>query len=111
MPTAAVASNAPLIAILAGEDSGDQLGANLIAALRLRYPDARFVGIGGARMHAQRFDSWYDIGELSLFGFSEVVSHLPRLLRLRRALLKRLLDAHVASLSGPLIASASPLTV
>ncbi len=100
MPTAAVASNAPLIAILAGEDSGDQLGANLIAALRLRYPDARFVGIGGARMHAQRFDSWYDIGELSLFGFSEVVSHLPRLLRLRRALLKRLLDARPAVVVG-----------
>jgi lipid-A-disaccharide synthase len=81
----------PLIAILAGEDSGDQLGADLITALRSRYPDARFVGIGGARMQTQGFESWYDIHELSLFGFSEVIRHLPRLLRLRRELVARLL--------------------
>ncbi|HTM29013.1 MAG TPA: lipid-A-disaccharide synthase [Rhodanobacter sp.] len=82
----------PLIAILAGEDSGDQLGADLIAALRQRYPQARFAGIGGARMQREGFESWYDIRELSLFGFSEVIRHLPRLLRLRRALVARLLQ-------------------
>ncbi|WP_329742794.1 lipid-A-disaccharide synthase [Dyella sp. A6] len=81
----------PTIAILAGEDSGDQLGADLIVALRQRYPAARFVGIGGKRMQAQDFESWHDIHELSLFGFVEVVSHLPRLLRLRKALVARLL--------------------
>ena len=80
----------PTIAILAGEDSGDQLGAELIAALRLRYPQARFVGIGGAQMLREGFESWYDMRELSLFGFSEVISHLPRLLRLRRSLVARL---------------------
>lgn len=85
------ATDAPLVAILAGEDSGDQLGADLIAALRRHYPSARFVGIGGRQMQARGFESWYDIGELSLFGFSEVVRHLPRLLRLRRNLLRRLL--------------------
>ena len=63
----------PTIAILAGEDSGDQLGADLIVALRQRYPAARFVGIGGKRMQAQDFESWHDIHELSLFGFAEVV--------------------------------------
>ncbi len=89
MPTVET-TGAPLIAILAGEDSGDQLGADLIAALRIRYPQARFVGIGGKRMQAQGFDPWYDICELSLFGFVEVVSHLPRLLRLRRELVARL---------------------
>ncbi|MGY3040386.1 lipid-A-disaccharide synthase [Rhodanobacter sp. TND4EL1] len=86
------ASAAPTIAILAGEDSGDQLGAELIAALRLRYPQARFIGIGGARMQGEGFESWYDIRELSLFGFSEVISHLPRLLRLRKTLVARLLE-------------------
>jgi lipid-A-disaccharide synthase len=91
---------APLIAIIAGEDSGDQLGADLIVALRERYPQARFVGIGGARMQAQGFESWYDIHELSLFGFSEVIMHLPRLLQLRRALVKRLLQAHPAVVIG-----------
>jgi lipid-A-disaccharide synthase len=95
-----VSDTTPLIAILAGEDSGDQLGADLIIALRQRYPQARFVGIGGARMQAQGFKSWYDIHELSLFGFSEVISHLPRLLRLRKALVARLLHARPAVVIG-----------
>lgn len=90
----------PLIALIAGEDSGDQLGADLIAALRQRYPDARFVGIGGARMQAVGFESWYDIKELSLFGFAEVISHLPRLLRLRKELLARLIAAKPAVVVG-----------
>ncbi|WP_114239812.1 lipid-A-disaccharide synthase [Dyella sp. C9] len=81
------------IALIAGEDSGDQLGADLVAALRRRYPGVRFVGIGGKRMQAQGFESWYDIKELSLFGFAEVVSHLPRLLRLRKELVARLIAA------------------
>ncbi len=93
MPVVAVSAAAPLFALIAGEESGDQLGADLILALRQRYPQARFVGIGGARMQAQGFDSWFDMRQLSLFGFSEVVRHLPRLLRLRKALLTRLLAA------------------
>jgi lipid-A-disaccharide synthase len=94
------ASGSPLIAILAGEDSGDQLGADLVIALRQRYPQAHFVGIGGARMQGEGFESWYDIRELSLFGFSEVISHLPRLLRLRKALVARLLKAKPAVVIG-----------
>jgi lipid-A-disaccharide synthase len=94
------ASGSPLIAILAGEDSGDQLGADLVIALRQRYPQAHFVGIGGARMQGEGFESWYDIRELSLFGFSEVISHLPRLLRLRKALVARLLEAKPAVVIG-----------
>ncbi|UPG86758.1 lipid-A-disaccharide synthase [Luteibacter aegosomatis] len=81
----------PFIALIAGEDSGDQLGADLIEALRLRYPGARFAGIGGARMLARGFESWHDIRELSVMGFAEVVKHLPRLLRLRKTLVARLL--------------------
>ncbi len=95
-----VSTNTPLIALIAGEDSGDQLGADLIIALRQRYPHARFVGIGGARMQAQGFESWYDIHELSLFGFSEVISHLPRLLRLRHALIAKLLKVQPAIVVG-----------
>ena len=100
MQMAEPGSQTPLIAILAGEDSGDQLGADLIVALRERYPQAGFVGIGGARMQAQGFESWYDIHELSLFGFSEVIRHLPRLLKLRKALVARLLKAHPAVVIG-----------
>ncbi len=88
------------IAILAGEDSGDQLGAELIIALRRHYPKACFVGIGGARMQAQGFRSWYDIRELSLFGLSEVIRHLPRLLRLRKSLVARLLQSRPAVVIG-----------
>lgn len=93
MQASEVTAHAPLIILLAGEDSGDQLGADLIAALRQRYPQARFAGIGGKRMQAEGFESWYDIRELSLFGFSEVVRHLPRLLQLRKALLARIRQA------------------
>lgn len=100
MPPHDVSTDTPLIALIAGEDSGDQLGADLIAALRERYPQALFVGIGGARMQAQGFQSWYDIHELSLFGFSEVIRHLPRLLQLRRALIARLLTAKPAIVVG-----------
>jgi lipid-A-disaccharide synthase len=100
MQNTGVSAPAPLIAILAGEDSGDQLGADLIVALRQRYPQARFVGIGGARMQREGFESWYDIRELSLFGFSEVISHLPRLLRLRRSLVARLRQARPAVVIG-----------
>ncbi|MBT2119758.1 lipid-A-disaccharide synthase [Dyella sp. LX-66] len=94
------AETAIVIALIAGEDSGDQLGADLIVALRKRYPGARFVGIGGARMQAQGFESWYDIRELSLFGFAEVISHLPRLLRLRKELVARLIAAQPAVVVG-----------
>jgi lipid-A-disaccharide synthase len=100
MPPVEATTQAPLIALIAGEDSGDQLGADLIAALRRRYPDARFVGIGGARMQAVGFESWHDIKELSLFGFAEVVSHLPRLLRLRKELLARLIAAKPSVVVG-----------
>lgn len=79
------------IAFVAGEVSGDQLGADLIAALKARYPQARFVGIGGERMQAQGLESWYDMGQLSVMGFGEVLKHLPSLLKLRKQLIQRLL--------------------
>lgn len=85
--------DAPLIAVIAGEESGDQLGGDLLAALRRRHPGARFVGIGGKRMQAQGLESWYDMAELSLFGLAEVLRHLPRLLKLRKELVARLIDA------------------
>jgi lipid-A-disaccharide synthase len=81
----------PVFALVAGEDSGDQLGADLVGALRARFPDARFVGVGGPRMRAAGFDAWHDISELSVMGIAEVLRHLPRLLRLRASLARRLI--------------------
>ncbi len=84
-------SSAPIIALVAGETSGDQLGAALIDQLRQQHPQARFAGIGGEKMRAAGMDCWWDCNELSLFGLFEVVSHLPRLMKLRRELTRRLL--------------------
>lgn len=79
------------IALVAGEASGDQLGAGLVAELRQRFPDAEFAGIGGPLMRAEGLDAWHDASELAVMGLAEVLRHLPRLLRLRRTLRERLL--------------------
>ena len=80
------------IALVAGEASGDQLGAALIRELVHRFPGARFVGVGGHRMRAAGMETWWDSESLAVFGLFEVLSHFPRLLRLRRDLLQRLLS-------------------
>ncbi|MBB5874727.1 lipid-A-disaccharide synthase [Xanthomonas sp. 3498] len=83
---------APLrIALVAGEASGDLLGAGLIEALRARYPDAEFAGVGGEAMRQAGCQTWFDASELAVMGLLEVLRHLPRLLKLRRALRERLL--------------------
>jgi lipid-A-disaccharide synthase len=79
------------IALVAGEASGDLLGAGLIEQLRLRYPDAQFAGVGGDAMRAAGLDAWHDASELAVMGLAEVLRHLPRLLRLRSGLRRRVL--------------------
>ena len=74
------------IAILAGELSGDILGAGLIAALQDRFPQTRFEGVGGERMIALGCHSRYPLEKLSVMGLTEVVKHLPELWHIRRAL-------------------------
>lgn len=77
--------------LVAGEASGDLLGADLIAALRERYPDAHFSGIGGPRMIAAGFETWHPMAALSVMGLVEVLRHLPRLLAIRRDVVGRTL--------------------
>ena len=81
-----------IIALVAGEASGDQLGAALIQAIRIKNPETRFAGIGGPLMQAAGMDCWWDTSQLSVMGLFEVISHLPRLLSLRRQLIKRLVE-------------------
>jgi lipid-A-disaccharide synthase len=77
------------VAIVAGEHSGDQLGAALIAALRERVPAVRCFGVAGPKMIAAGCEAWARADELAVMGLAEVLRHLPRLLRLRGELLRR----------------------
>ena len=78
--------------LVAGEASGDALGAGLVEELRRRFPDARFAGIGGDAMRAAGVETWHDASELAVMGLFEVLRHLPRLLKLRREFRQRALD-------------------
>ncbi|WP_225755856.1 lipid-A-disaccharide synthase [Cardiobacterium sp. Marseille-Q4385] len=75
------------IALLAGEASGDLLGAPLLQTLRERLPHARFSGVGGAAMQAAGLHSLTDMERLSVMGLVEVLRHLPDILAAERALL------------------------
>jgi len=82
----------PVIALVAGEASGDLLGAALAERLRQRWPAARLVGLAGPRMQAAGVEAWWDIDQLAVMGLFEVVRHFRRLLTLRNALRERLLE-------------------
>ena len=79
----------PRFALVAGEASGDILGAALIRGLRARYPDATFYGVAGPRMREAGCEAIESIDALSIMGLVEVLKHLPRLLKLRRTLVDR----------------------
>jgi lipid-A-disaccharide synthase len=77
------------IGIVAGESSGDQLGAALITAMRARVPDVQFFGMAGPKMIAAGCEAWASSEEIAVMGLAEVLPHLPRLLRLRSSLVAR----------------------
>ncbi len=79
------------VGLIAGEPSGDALGAALIDALRRRVPDLECVGVAGAAMRAAGCEAWAQAEHLAVMGLAEVLVHLPRLLRIRRHLTQRLL--------------------
>ncbi len=91
---------AALIGMVAGEASGDFLGAGLITALRRRRADLRFAGIGGPRMQAAGLDSWEPMERLAVRGYFEVLRHFPGLLALRARLRRRMIAERPALFIG-----------
>lgn len=88
------------IGIVAGEASGDALGATLIQAVTRRRPSIRFAGIGGPKMHAAGCEIVAPLDRLAVRGFSEVIAHLPGLFALRRAIARRFIAARIPVFVG-----------
>ena len=80
------------VGMVAGEASGDLLGAHLISALKAREPKIQFAGIGGPRMSAVGFDSRYPMEKLSVRGYAELLGHYGEIMAIRRKLARALLQ-------------------
>lgn len=80
------------VGMVAGEASGDLLGAHLIAALRKRRANMLFAGIGGPRMAAEGFESLYPMERLSVRGYAEVLRSYVPIMAMRRRLAKSLIE-------------------
>ncbi|MBP7254043.1 MAG: lipid-A-disaccharide synthase, partial [Alphaproteobacteria bacterium] len=97
--------SSPVIFLIAGEPSGDLLGARLMAALRrLGPPDLRFAGIGGERMVAEGLEPFFPQKELAHFGLFELLRHIPHILkRIRQTIaeVKRLHPAALVTIDAP----------
>ena len=74
------------VGMVAGEASGDQIGAHLMAALKARRKPILFAGIGGPKMAAQGLDSQFPMDRLSVRGYAEALRHYREIMSIRRRL-------------------------
>jgi lipid-A-disaccharide synthase len=95
---------APHVFLVAGEDSGDRLGAALIAAIKRRSPDARFSGVGGVLMAGLGVPSLFPLGDLAIIGFAAVPVGLPKIIKR----IRDTADAVIASKPDVLVVIDSP---
>jgi lipid-A-disaccharide synthase len=95
---------APHVFLVAGEDSGDRLGAALIAAIKQRAPDTRFSGVGGMQMAAQGVPSLFPLGDLAIIGFAAIAAGLPKILQR----IRQTADAVIAAKPDVLVIIDSP---
>lgn len=86
--------------IVAGEKSGDILGAGLIRSLKSRFPDAHFIGVGGPEMLNEGCESITPMDRLAVMGFVEPLGRLPELFRLKKALRELMVTRKVDAFIG-----------
>ena len=78
--------------ILAGEPSGDNIGASIIDELKKKNPNHKFEGIAGPKMMEAGCEPWFDIKDLSVMGIVNVLKHIPRLFKIRKQVIKKILE-------------------
>ncbi len=83
-----------LVFIIAGEKSGDKLGAEVMSSLKKKNPNLTFAGVGGSLMQASGIETLFDIEELSIMGFVEILPKLNRLLQLKNMLVNEVLSSN-----------------
>lgn len=88
------------VVIVAGETSGDQLAAHLVEDVRALDPSVEFYGVCGPKMRAAGVNQWFDHETLAVRGYAEVLSSLPRILKLKRELLAKVTELNPALYIG-----------
>ncbi len=95
-----MSDTALVVGIVAGESSGDALGAGLMLALQARHPNIRFVGIGGDAMLAAGLVSVRPMTDLNVNGFSEPIRRAPELLRIYKELVSKFKENSIHAFVG-----------